>query len=278
MSSFIFGVSLTGSFLAGILALFAPCCITILFPSYLGTIFKKTEKVFFYTGVFALGLAAVLMPVALGFRFIVSLFDRFHQQFYFLAAIFLIIIGLMTYFEMKMPSFLSRLIGGHSLGKANRKIDIASVFSLGVMSGISSSCCAPVLFAAITLTSLSPTLFQAVLVSSAYVLGIVFPLFILSLFYEKISSKFLSKTRKRVYQFFKSLAAAIFIVSGLFIGVLAYLNKIEMGQMAGYSRSLRLLVFHFSRYFQNPLIDLLSFGLIVYLFYRLLKRKEKRGK
>jgi len=275
-NNFIFGISLTGSFFAGVLALFAPCCITILLPSYLGTVFKKTEKVFLYTGIFSLGLAIILIPVALGFRFVVSLFDTFHQEFYLLAAIFLILIGLMTYFEMKMPAFLARLTGLHPSGKPHKKIDILSVFSLGVMSGISSSCCAPVLFAAITLTSLTPTLFQAILVSSAYILGIVFPLFVLSFFYEKISSNFLSKTRKKVYTIFKVLASITFIISGLIIGILAYLNKLQMGQMEGYSRGLRLFIFQVSKYFQNPLIDLFTFGIIILVFYRLIKHKQSK--
>ena len=46
-SNFLFGVSLTASFFAGMLALFAPCCITFLFPAYLGTIFKEGKKVIF---------------------------------------------------------------------------------------------------------------------------------------------------------------------------------------------------------------------------------------
>ena len=58
-SNFFFGISLTGSFLAGALALFAPCCITFLFPSYLGTIFKERKNVMFYTLIFALGLASI---------------------------------------------------------------------------------------------------------------------------------------------------------------------------------------------------------------------------
>ena len=69
------GVSLTASFLAGVLALFAPCCITFLFPAYLGTIFKEGKKVMFYTLVFALGLSIILVPVALGARFLISFFD-----------------------------------------------------------------------------------------------------------------------------------------------------------------------------------------------------------
>jgi hypothetical protein len=71
-NGFFFGISLTASFLAGVLALFAPSCITFLFPAYLGTIFKESKKIIFYTIVFALGLSAILVPVALGFRFFIS--------------------------------------------------------------------------------------------------------------------------------------------------------------------------------------------------------------
>jgi hypothetical protein len=61
-TNFLFGISLTASFLAGVLALFAPCCITFLFPSYLGTIFKENKRVMYYTLVFALGLGLILVP------------------------------------------------------------------------------------------------------------------------------------------------------------------------------------------------------------------------
>src|SRR3989339_1535258 len=95
-SNFIFGVSLTASFLAGVLALFAPCCITFLFPSYLGTIFKDEKKIIFYTIVFGLGLSLILIPVALGFRFFVFFLDDYHKQIYYLGALFMIFMGFMT--------------------------------------------------------------------------------------------------------------------------------------------------------------------------------------
>ena len=79
-SNFFFGISLTGSFLAGALALFAPCCITFLFPAYLGTIFKDRKHVMFYTLIFALGLSFILIPVALGFRIFIFFFDQSHRS------------------------------------------------------------------------------------------------------------------------------------------------------------------------------------------------------
>lgn len=266
--NFLFGISLTGSFLAGVLALFAPCCITFLLPSYLGTIFKKTEKVFFYTLIFSLGLATILVPVALGFKFIVSFFDSFHRGFYYLGAAVLVLMGGMTFFEVRMPFSFSLS------QKPKERVDIASVYTLGVISGLTSSCCAPVLLAAITLTSLSPTLLQAVVVALAYVLGIVFPLFLLSFFYDKISTRFLGEIKSKVYRIFKILGGLIFAASGVIIAILNFQGRIVMGGMSGETASIRMLVFNLSKYFQNPFADILTFGLIVYVFYRLIKKKS----
>src|SRR3990167_2519324 len=181
-TNFLFGVSLTASFLAGVLALFAPCCITFLFPSYLGTIFRENKKVMYYTIIFALGLGSVLVPIALGIRFAIFFLDAYHSQVYYLGAIIMILMGVMTLKPIfHIPQFF------HVSPNQDKKIGTLSVFGLGLMSGLTSACCAPVLFAAVTLTSLSPTLFQAVIVSASYVMGIVMPLFLISLFYEKLT-------------------------------------------------------------------------------------------
>ena len=223
----------------------------------------------FYTIVFALGLSFILIPVALGFRFFIYFFDQFHKEIYYLGGFFLIFMGIMTV----RPLFhLPQLF--HVKQDLNKRINIGSVFGLGLMSGLSSSCCAPVLFAAITLTSLSPTLIQALFVSIAYVLGIVFPLFILSLFYQKLTGFISGKNRQKIYRIFQFLGTAIFIASGVAIIILVYLNKIQMYQMEGYSKGVRLMVFELAKNFQNPVVDLGVFILIVFIFFKLLKRKQ----
>ena len=267
-SNFFFGISLTGSFLAGVLALFAPCCITFLFPSYLGTIFKERKNVMFYTLIFALGLASILIPVSLGFRIFIFFFDQFHRLIYFLGGLFLIFMGFMTIKPIfDIPQFF------HVKPELDRKIDTFSVFSLGLMSGLSSSCCAPVLFAAVTLTSLAPSTFQAIVVSSAYVLGIVFPLFIMSLFYKRLTNKVSGSNRQKIYNIFKFLGAFVFIASGILIIIFDALNKIQMYQMEKYTKPMRMLVFELSKYFQNPVLDLLIFSFIIFIFYKLIKKK-----
>ncbi len=269
----LFGISLTASFLAGVLALFAPCCITFLFPAYLGTIFKEGKKVIFYTIVFALGLSFILVPVALGFRFFVFLFDQYHKQIYYFGALILILMGIAT-----IKPFFSFPRIFHLNPQVGKKVNVGSIFSLGLFSGLTSACCAPVLFAAVALTTLSPTTFQAVIVSLAYVLGIVFPLFILSLFYKNITQKFSGDKRQQLSKIFTYIGGCIFIAAGVLIAVFNYLGKIQMYQTGGYARNVRLFVSQFGRLFQNPIIDITAFVLILIVFIKLLKKREKEQK
>lgn len=266
----LFGISLTASFLAGAMALFAPCCITFLFPSYLGTIFKDNKKVMMYTLIFALGLSFVLVPVALGLRFFIYFLDAYHTQVYYLGAVVLIIMGISTIKPLfHIPQFF------HVKPALNKKINVGSVFGLGLMSGLTSACCAPVLFAAVTLTTLSPTLFQALIVSLAYVFGIVFPLFVISMFYKNATTKLSGQFRQKLYSVFKYLGAVIFILSGVLVAIFNYMGKIQMNQMEGYSTGLRMVIFQVSKNLQNPLIDIGIFITIVFVFYKLLRKNER---
>lgn len=267
------GISLTGAFIAGLLALFAPCCITFLLPSYLGTIFKQKGKIILYTLLFSLGLASILTPVALGFRFFIYLFDQFHREIYYLGGAVLIFMGITT---LKPLFHLPQLF--HFNPILDKRMGAGSAFGLGVMSGLTSSCCAPVLFAAVTLTSLSPSLLQSIAVSLSYVLGIVFPLFVLSLFYEKGARMLAGKNRQRVYRIFQLLGAALFILSGLLIIIFNFQDKIEMYQMEKYSIAFRLFFFNITRRLVNPVIDIPLFIGILFVFYKLITRNEHKKK
>ncbi len=271
-TNFLFGISLTASFLAGVMALFAPCCITFLFPSYLGTIFKENKRVMYYTLIFAIGLAFVLVPIALGLRFAILFLDSYHLQIYYLGALFMFLMGVMT---LKPIFHLPQIF--HVSGLNGKKVNTVSVFGLGLMSGLTSACCAPVLFAAVTLTSLSPSLFQAFLVSIAYVIGIVMPLFIMSMFYEKAVSKISGTNRQKYYNILKYLGSATFFITAIAIAVLNFQGKLQMDASEGYGQKIRMIAFEISKYFQNPIVDILIFGVIIYIFYKLLKYKNDKN-
>lgn len=252
MNNLFFGISLTAAFVGGMVALFAPCCITFLFPSYLGTIFKEKKRVVFLTLIFALGLASILVPVAVGFRFIVSFFNDYHTTIYLLGALVMFLIGIMTLLDIKIM-----LPVPHHVMPEENNTNVVSTYVLGVVSGITSSCCAPVLFAAITLSTLSPSILTSLIVSIVYVLGIVFPLFILSLFYERITNRYLYNVKKKTEKPLKILASATFIVSSLVIAFMALTGRIQMDSSMEYGNTLRTFIYDLSAKFQNPVFDII---------------------
>ena len=95
----------------------------------------------------------------------------------------------------------------------------------------------------------------------------------MSLFYKKLTGKISGKNRQKIYGVFKNLGGSIFILSGIGIIIANFYNKIQMYQMDAYTKPLRLLVFNISKYFQNPVVDILIFVLIIFIFYKLIKKK-----
>lgn len=268
-SNLFFGVSLTASFLGGMVALFAPCCITFLFPSYLGTIFKEKRRVVLLTMVFAIGLGSILIPVAMGAKIIVNLFNQFHTTTYLLGALFMFLVGMMTLFNVKLMLPLPHFA-------MPQKTTVISTYLLGLFSGITSSCCAPVLFAAITLSSLSPTILTAFIVSVVYVLGMVFPLFFLSLFYEKLTNQYLYKIKSRVEKPLKVIASLTFIISSIFISWLALSGKIIMDNNMAYGKKLQTFIYDLSGKIRNPILDIFVLIGIILCLFMMVKRARKK--
>lgn len=224
----------------------------------------------YYTLIFALGLAFILVPIAFGVRFAVFFLDAYHSQVYWAGALIMVLMGILTLKPfLRFPKIFKMQ------PRKKMQVNTASVFSLGVVSGLTSACCAPVLFAAVTLTTLSPSLLQAIVVTSAYVLGIVTPLFVMSVFYARLSFKLSDKNRTEISRIFKLIGGAIFIATGMLIGILNYLGDIQMAQMEPYSRSVRLAVFAMAKYFNNPAVDSLTFAIVLFIFFILLSRGVK---
>jgi len=173
----LFQLSLLASFIAGMVALFAPCCITFLLPSYFANVFKEKRRVVLMTFIYSLGIFTIMLPVVLGARALTQLFFNLHDQTYIIGGLFLIFVGFSTLlgFKLPMPRF----------SFTKKADDPLSTYILGIISGITSACCAPVLIGVIALSTLSPTIVQSLLVGFFYVLGMVTPLYLASLFIDK---------------------------------------------------------------------------------------------
>lgn len=225
------GISLITAFFGGMVALFAPCCITFLLPSYLANIFRERRRVVWMTIVFGAGIATILVPVALGVRAIGQFFQQFHTQTYIAGGIFMILLGAMELTGKKITIPMINLTID-----LNRRHDTWSVYLLGVFSGITTSCCTPVLAGVLTLSFLSPTFLWAGLAGISYVFGMVVPLVVMALVLEKLKwQKLLSLRTKSVKIGSKTilasdaLAGLLYILVGIIFSVLALTGRVTMG-------------------------------------------------
>ena len=178
MTAAFFLASIVVGFIAGIVALAMPCCFSVLLPAYVAKSFDRARGRLMMTGVFATGIGAVLLPIAMGATALTAFLGVNHPLLFVLGGAFMIVLGLLTLWGMDLIPQLR--FNAH----LERK-DVPSVFALGVFSGVASSCCAPVLIGVIVLTSISGSLFQAGVIGLAYVLGMVFPLLVAATLWDR---------------------------------------------------------------------------------------------
>lgn len=239
MEQILFQTSLIAAFVAGVVALFAPCCISFLLPAYLGSVFKEKEKVLFMTLLFGLGIFIVMMPAVLGVAALSKALFVYHDQLYVLGGFVMLIISGITFLGIKLPMpALPTTEPG--------KTDPLSIFTLGIFSGITSACCAPVLIGILTLTFLTPSFFGALAIGATYVLGMVTPLLIIALFLsgkmqgfsilrrELFSLRLLGKERNVMVS--NALASSIFFLTGTLILYLKVTGRLSMGDIEGFTK------------------------------------------
>lgn len=173
----LFQLSLLAAFIAGMVALFAPCCITFLLPAYFANVFKEKKRVVLMTFIYSLGIFTIMLPVVLGAKALSQLFFSLHDKTYIIGGLFLMFVGFGSLLGLKLPMPRFNL--------TKQADDPLSTYLLGIISGITSACCAPVLVGVVALSTLSPTLVQSLLVGFFYVLGMVTPLYLASLLIDK---------------------------------------------------------------------------------------------
>ena len=223
--------SIIAAFIAGVAALFAPCCITVLLPAYLASIFRERYKVFLMTFIFFLGILAVFLPIGLGAAALGQLFSKYHNAIFGVGGVFLIVLGLI----LPAGKHFSMPFRVHpSLKKHNA----FSVFILGIFSGIATTCCAPVLAGVLALAALPGSIAWGGIYTLSYVFGMVAPLFLLSLFLDKTKfTQRLSATFQKQIEYSlggkkfsiavsEAISGITFLAMGTLIFYLAAANKL----------------------------------------------------
>jgi cytochrome c-type biogenesis protein len=177
-TSIFFGGSVVAAAVAGSVSLFAPCCISIMLPAYFSSAFQNRRTLVSMTFLFAAGVATVILPIAVGAAFLERLFVSEHTLIYTSAGVLLLALAgyILAGGRLRLP-----MPGRRASGRTGP----LSVYSLGIFSGITSSCCAPVLAGVLALSGVAGSFGAAAGLGSAYVFGMVAPLFVISLLWER---------------------------------------------------------------------------------------------
>jgi cytochrome c-type biogenesis protein len=165
---------------AGVVALLAPCCISVLLPAYFASSFHNRRLLVAMTFLFATGVATVVLPIALGAAVLQRLLVGQHTLIWTAGGVLLLGLGGYTLAggQLRLP------MPGRSATPRGRAGPLA-VWSLGVFSGVASACCAPVLAGVVALSGLAASFGRAVGLGGAYVFGMVAPLFLIALWWER---------------------------------------------------------------------------------------------
>ncbi len=181
MNNLLASGSVLAAFFAGGVALFAPCCIVFLAPGYLALAAKNHRwRLLPLSLVFTAGLALVLVPITLGISLVAATIARFHGPLYYAGGALMLALAVLALSgrTWTMPRFLA--------APDTSRGDSASFFAHGVFSGIASSCCAPVLAGVMTLSVLSGSPAGGALLGLAYVFGMMFPLLVMALAWDRL--------------------------------------------------------------------------------------------
>src|SRR5258708_30750585 len=178
--------------IAGAIALFAPCCISDMLPAYFASSFQNRRLLVAVTFLCAAGIATVILPIAMGASVLRQLLTAQHTVVYVTGGLLMLALAgyvlLGGQIHLPMPG---RRAGG--------KTGVLSVYSLGIFSGVASSCCAPVLAGGAPLSSVASSFWLALGLGTAYVFGMVAPLFAIALLWERLGGRVSRLFRLRAF-------------------------------------------------------------------------------
>ena len=222
--------SIIVAFTAGVVALAMPCCFTVLLPAYLAKSFDTVTGRLGMTAIFGAGIATILLPIAIGVTELTTILTTNHALLFGGGGFCMVVLGLLTFWGV--PILPMRAWGGVDLGRR----DVPSVYSLGVFSGVASTCCAPVLAGVLVLSAFSGGIVSSVFVGLAYVAGMVFPLLVVATVWDRRAVRLPSLLRGRMVRLrlfrwqvdlhsSKLVAGSLFVIMGIVTVGLGLLDR-----------------------------------------------------
>lgn len=281
MGQILFSTTILASFLGGMVALMAPCCVSVMLPAYFASTFRRRSQILGMTLVFAAGVGTMILPIALGAAFVSRALIQYHRGIFTVVGLLMLVVGVATLFGWKVMAPMPSRKGGAS--------GVGSVYGLGVFSGASSACCAPVLAGVAALSGAASSLPSALAVGIAYVFGMVAPLCLLALAWDRKNwsqSRLLSAREIALWPGSRRRIPWITMVSGLLMIGMAIITivlairgpamaangwQVEVTAALGHTAT---VIQHFLSFIPGWIFTVAVFGTLALLFYKAFKARK----
>jgi cytochrome c biogenesis protein CcdA len=188
-------IGYAAAFAGGVLALLSPCS-ALLLPSFFAYAFSGRTELVARTGVFLLGLAAVLVPLGAGSGALASVLTQYRSMVVAVAGWVIIVLGVVQI-----------LGGGWALAPAARfqqrmasRGTWLSTVGLGAAYGLAGFCSGPILGAVLTVAAAGGQSVRGAVLLAVYAVGMTAPLFVLALAWQRFDLGRRSWLRGRAFR------------------------------------------------------------------------------
>ena len=200
-------IGFAGAFLGGVFTLLSPCAVLLL-PAFFAYVFGSGRTVLARTGVFLLGLLATLVPLGAGAGALGAALVAHRGLLISLGATLVIGFGVLQTLGVSW-----RLPG--IAGRAGAPTSPTAVFVLGASYGLAGTCSGPILGSMLAYAAFSASPMYAGMLFFWYALGMVVPLLLLALAWDRFGLADARWLRPRAVTFGPVDTTVLNLVSGL---------------------------------------------------------------
>jgi cytochrome c-type biogenesis protein len=179
---FMQNISIPLIFLAGVLSILSPCILPLI-PAFFSYTFKEKRKITKMSLVFFLGFSVVFVSMGIAAAYLgqsIAVLQGSMTYIVAIAGLFLIIFGLLAFFGKGFSSIIKR--------GAKTSADGSGVFLMGIFFAVGwTACLGPIIAGILLIVAAFGNVTYAAIMLFVYSLGIMAPMLIISVFYDRFN-------------------------------------------------------------------------------------------